>query len=64
MKTEQEFAELADFILTLKDKASIVRELEQLYRDGTDSGYDQGYYRGSKDGYEECLDRYNLHKYD
>lgn len=61
---EQDFIKLADIILTLKDKASIIRELETLYRFGTDSGYDQGYYRGAKDGYEECLDRYNLHKYD
>jgi flagellar biosynthesis/type III secretory pathway protein FliH len=64
MKTEQEFAELADIILTLKDKASIIRELETLYRFGTDDGYDQGYDKGHRDGYEECLDRHNLNKYD
>lgn len=62
--TEQDFSELADFIFTLTDKASIIRELEALYRNGTDDGYNQGYNKGHQHGYEECIDKHNLHKYD
>ena len=58
--TEKDFSELTDIILTLKDKTSIVRELEKLYKDGTDTGYDQGYDKGRKDGYEECIEKYDL----
>ena len=58
--TEQDFSELADIILTLKDKLSIVKELEALYRNGTDDGYDQGYDKGHQDGYEECIERYDF----
>lgn len=58
--TEQDFSELADIILTLKDKSSIVKELEALYRNGTDDGYDQGYDKGHQDGYEECIERYDF----
>lgn len=58
--TEQDFSELADIILTLKDKSSIVKELEALYRNGTDDGYDQGYNKGHQDGYEECIERYDF----
>ena len=58
--TEQDFSEAADIILTLKDKSSIVKELEALYRNGTDDGYDQGYDKGHQDGYEECIERYDF----
>ena len=58
--TEQDFSELADIILTLKDKSFIVKELEALYRNGTDDGYDQGYDKGHQDGYEECIERYDF----
>ena len=58
--TEQDFSKLADIILTLTDKASIVKELEALYRNGTDDGYDQGYNKGHQDGYEECIERYDF----
>ena len=62
--TDQDFTELADIILKFKDKSSIVKELEALYREGTDDGYDDGYNKGYQDGYDECLDKHDLHKYD
>lgn len=54
--TSEQFSDLADIILTLKDKSSIIKHLESLYRDATDEGYDHGYEKGKNHGYDMCLD--------